>query len=536
VSVRGARRSTATAPSPSKPGAGVGARAFGRRARAQAARRRRERRHRGGLPRHRGAVAWLRRVPAAGWACMLIALVNAACWSFITPPFQVPDEPAHFAYVQQLAETASLPSSSAETYSPEEMAVLQGLRQEEVKQSPQTLSLSSPAEESNLQRVLSTPASANNSGRAGVAASEPPLYYALETIPYGLGSGGTLLDRLQLMRLLSALMAGLTALFVFMFVREALPGVRWAWVVGGMGVAIAPLLGFMSGAVNPDSMLFAVSAALFYALARAFRRGLARGSACAIGAVMAVGLLTKLNFIGLLPGTILGLVLLARTAARTKGRTAYWWLALALAIAASPAVVYELINVISSEPTAGLVSNAVGRHPGSLLDEISYIWQFYLPRLPGMPHDFPGYDTAREVWLNGYVGLFGWLDTTFPAWVYDAALVPTAAIVGLCARSLLSGRAALRHRMGELLVYATMSIGVMVLVGADSYLDFPQIAAEYGQTRYLLPMLALLGAVLALAARGAGRRWGPAVGAVIIVLLLAHDVFSQLQVIARYYG
>ncbi len=46
----------------------------------------------------------------------------------------------------------------------------------------------------------------------------------------------------------------------------------------------------------------------------------------------------------------------------------------------------------------------------------------------------------------------------------------------------------------------------------------------------------LLAAALALAARGAGRRWGPAVGAVIVVLFLAHDIFSQLLVLGRYYG
>jgi len=44
--------------------------------------------------------------------CALVALLNAACWSFITPPFQVPDEQDHFAYVQQLAETGHLPSKS----------------------------------------------------------------------------------------------------------------------------------------------------------------------------------------------------------------------------------------------------------------------------------------------------------------------------------------------------------------------------------------------------------------------------------------
>ncbi len=480
----------------------------------------------------------LRRIPRAGWICLLVAFLSAACWSFITPPFQVPDEPAHFAYAQQLAETGRLPSSAGERYSPEELTALRYLRQEDVKQTPQNLSISSPAEQRLLQRALTAPLSRGDAGDAGVAASEPPLYYALETIPYGFGAGGTLLDRLELMRLLSALMAGFTALFAFLFVREALPGVRWAWSVGGLGVAFVPLLGFMSGAVNPDAMLYAVSAALFYCLARAFRAGLTRGSACAIGATIAVGLLTKLNFVGLLPGAILGLVLLARTAARTHGRTAYRWLALALVLGACPAAVYALVNAISNHPTLGLVSNAVGltRHRDSLLGEISYIWQLYLPRLPGMPHDFPGLFTTREVWFNGYVGLYGWLDTTFPGWVYDAALLPAALILVLCAHALVRSSAALTARRDEILVYTTITVGVMVLVGADSYLTFPEYAAEYGQARYLLPMLPLLGATLALAARGAGRRWGPAAGALIVVLFFAHDLLSQLQTVARYYG
>ena len=67
-------------------------------------------------------------------------------------------------------------------------------------------------------------------------------------------------------------------------------------------------------------------------------------------------------------------------------------------------------------------------------------------------------------------------------------------------------------------------------------LSFPRLTAEYAQARYLLPLLPLLGVALALAARGAGRRLGPAVGALIVVLFLAHDIFSQLLVVGRYYG
>jgi hypothetical protein len=474
----------------------------------------------------------------AAWTCALVAVVNAACWSFITPPFQVTDEPSHFAYAQQLAETGSLPNSPKEQFSPEEEVVLRDLNQAEIKLRPQSLDTFSATQRQRLERDLSAPFNRTDEGDAGVAASEPPLFYALQTLPYGLASGASLLDRLELMRLFSALMAGLTALFSFMFVREALPERRWAWTVGGLGVAFAPLLGFMSGSVNPDAMLYAVSAALLYCLARAFRRGLTLRSSCAIGAVIAIGLLTKLNFVGLLPGTGLGLLLLARRAAREHGRIAYRWLAGGVVIGAAPAVLYAIVNVLSNHHPLGIVSGAPGSvsHHGSLFGEISYIWQLYLPHLPGMPHDFPGYLTLREIWFDGYVGLYGWFDTVFPGWVYDLALIPAGLIALGCVRSLLASRPALRARLGELLVYTVSWLGLTALVGSASYLEFPGIAAEYGQTRYLLPLLPLLGAVLALAARGAGRRWGPVAGVSIVVLLFAHDLFSQLQTIARYYG
>ena len=485
----------------------------------------------------REAMRSLRRIPRAAWICALIAILNAVCWSIITPPFQAPDEPSHFAYVQQLAETRTLPTNSNEEFSEEEEVARRDLHQPEVRWHPEIQPIISAAEQRRLQHDLAQPLNRTGEGGAGVATSEPPLYYALQTIPYAIGSGGSLLDRLELMRLLSALMAGLTALFVFLFVREAVPGSRWAWTVGGLSVALAPLLGFMSGAVNPDAMLYAVSAAVFYLLARAFSRGLTPGLAIAIGSATAIGLLTKVNFIGFLPGIMLGLVVLAVRAARTDKRTAYRSLALAVAIAASPACLYIVVNLFSNHAGLGVVSSALNltSERGSLFSEISYIWQFYLPRLPGMTNHFPGISTTREIWFDRSVGVYGWLDTPFPAWVDNLALIPAAALAILGIRSLITVRATVRRRLVELAVYGVMSVGVMALVAASAYASIEQ-AGTYGEPRYLLPMLALLGAALVLSARGAGRRWGPPVGALIVVLFLAHDVFSQLQVIARYYG
>jgi 4-amino-4-deoxy-L-arabinose transferase-like glycosyltransferase len=410
------------------------------------------------------------------------------------------------------------------------------LQQTQVRYSPENHTIFTAAEQRQLQADLARPLSRVSSA-AGVAASEPPLYYALQAVPYYAGSSGTVLDRLELMRLFSALTAGLTAFFVFLFVRETLPGAPWAWTVGGLGVAFAPLLGLMGGSVNSDALLYTASAALFYCMARGFRRGLTPGLAALTGAAIAVGLTTKLNFLGLLPGAILGLIVLTVRARRGSRRRAYGSLALGLAVAASLPGAYVATNLLTGRSAYGTLSNNVASTAArSLSSELSYIWQFYLPRLPGMHSYFPGIFTPVKFWVNGFVGLYGWVDTVFPAWVYRAALVPIGLLVVLFLSGLFLNRSSLRGRLSELVVYGVMTVGLASLVGASDYLEYPLSTGSYVQPRYLLPLLALYGAGLAVAARGAGRRWGPVVGAAIVVLFIAHDLFSQLLEISRFYG
>jgi hypothetical protein len=521
----------------------AGAPPLGRRSSTRSAQRARLRATRGRAAQNRrpwwGQI-WegLRRVPRAAWTCAVVAIVNAVCWSVISPPFEIPDEPSHFAYVQRLAETGTLPTLSDERFPPAEYTALTDLHYSQVRFHPETGTIFSQPEQRKLEKDLARPlARSGSEGAAGVAASEPPLYYALETIPYGLASSGNILDQDAGMRLFSAVFAGFTALFAFLFLREALPGARWAWTVGGLGVALTPLLGMMSGAVNPDGLLFAVSTALFYCLARGFRRGITPPLAGAIGAALAIGLVTKLSFLGLVPGAILGLLAMCILAARKSRQIALRCLALGLGVGASPVILYGISNLFSGKPVTGSFNSVIAfssNRGGSILKELGYIWQFYLPRLPGMSHDFHGLSTTRVLWFDGLVGLYGWLDTTFPTWVYNAALIPAGAIVVLLVSALFKYRSALRSRAVEIVVYLVISLGALGLVGADDYLH--KIPGEYAEPRYVLPMLALWGAILALAARGAGRRWGPAVGALIVCLILAHNIFSQLLVISRYYG
>lgn len=486
--------------------------------------------------------AALRRVPVAAWICALIALLNATAWSVITPPFQGRDEVDHFAYVSHLAETGKSPQSAANTahrYSTEETAALSALHYAQVRFTSYTPSITSVAEQRLLEQQVGAKGSLGNSSFAGGTAGEPPLFYALQSIPYALG-GGNVLVKLQLMRLFDALLGAITALLIFFFVREVVPGVPWAATVGAICVALQPQFAFTTGSVNPDALLFTLSAVAFLCLARGFRRRLTPGLAALLGAAIAAGLLTYFSFIGIAIGAVAALLVLAvRDYRRGQGRAALLAPGLSIGIGISPAVLYAIGNLLAGHAAFGEASGVGSAAAGgsSLFNEISYVWELYLPRLPGMTHYFQGISTWREIWFDRSVGLYGWMDTTFPTWVDNIALIPAAAIALLCGRELVIRRHALRARLPEFAGYAAVTLGLFVMIGLASYSSDALLHEDaLGEPRYLLPLLPLLGVLIALVVRGAGRRWMPVAGAAVVVLFLGHDLLSQLQVVGRFYG
>lgn len=312
--------------------------------------------------------------------------------------------------------------------------------------------------------------------------------------------------------------------------------------MGALAVALQPMLASLTSGVNPDALLFTASAALFLCVARAFRRGLTPRLAAATGAVVALGLLAKLNFLGLVPGAALALLATSARRQRDGGeRSAGAMLrlpALALAVAIVPLLLEMALDTgLWERPALGLV----GGQGGQLLDHrslghhLSYLWQAFLPRLPGMERVFPQQMTLLH-W-DQLVGAFGPLTARFPHAVNRVALGVAALVVALAARALVHERAACRRRRAELLCYSLMGAGLLVLVAAQYYsLDarFGSVGA-FAQIRYLLPLMPLYAATMALAARGGGRAM-PLVGTLIVVLAIAHDVWGQLVAVARFYA
>jgi hypothetical protein len=482
----------------------------------------------------------LRRIPRAGWTCALVALLSGSAWALVTPAFHVPDEVSHFAYAQYLAETGRLPVENGDdTYSPEEM---QAIRDTQFYLVVGDVDARPPWTEAQDRAMdAEPPARSIGSGSATTATNNPPLYYGLEAVPYKVGRalGLDLLDTLMLMRFLSVLCAAVTALAAFLFVREVVPSTPWAWTAGGLAAALQPLFGFVSSGVQGDALLYTAGALLLLALARAFRRGLTAPRAAAIGAAGAIGLLTKLTFIGLIPGAALGVLLLAR-----RDRA---WRALGVAagLAALVAVAYAVANkAIWGRPLlyggTGVPAPAEGGAAPTLdpFAGLAYTWQLYLPRLPFMADQFPGENPMPNLWLHGFVGRFGWLDVAWPDAAYTWARWLLVAVVVMAGLELLRAarRGAMKGRWSELVTYAAVLLGLLLLIGWAGYRARVTGSFGFEQARYLLPLLPLYAAAVALAARLWGARRGPVVAAVLVGLAVSQVLLAQLLTVSRFYG
>jgi len=355
-------------------------------------------------------------------------------------------------------------------------------------------------------------------------------------------------------------LSAITILFIFLFLGELFPGTPWVWTAGALAAAFEPLFGFMSGGVNNDNALNLCAAALLYCLARGFRRGLSRGVAIGIGAALALGLLSKLTMIGFVPAAVLGMVLLmARSWRGTRGPPAtpspvatgatstvaehqriLGWGALFAAVVAVPVGAWLLWDRLAPGRGNGLLAGGVGSTaalPGEMFSfrqELSRIWQLFLPHLWLRPQF--GYLPLWRTWFKGFFGTFGWLDYQFSNTVFVAIAIVVGIVLALAAGELVRSRAALRRRWSELAVYVVFGAGLCIEIGVQSYRAVIQTGVQFEQPRYLLPLLALYAAIVALAVRLPGRRWGPLLGAAIVVLAIGHDVFSQLLTVARYYS
>jgi len=182
----------------------------------------------------------------------------------------------------------------------------------------------------------------------------------------------------------------------------------------------------------------------------------------------------------------------------------------------------------------GGITGGTAAELATLSGQLSYLWQAFLPRLPFM-NDFFGYYLPYEIYFQGFMGRFGWAEYSFPLTFHRIALAFFVVLTVLVGLELWRRRAVLQKRWAEVLTYAAMFGGLLLLIEIAAYRNHLTLGQHFEQGRYLLPMLGLYGAFVALAARGAGRKWGPAVGAFLVTLAMGHALFAMILTIDRFY-
>ena len=141
--------------------------------------------------------AGLRRLaPPRSLAALLVIVVSIGLtWSLLVPPWQTPDELAHFAYAQSLAETFTLPgqpgrqgASSDESYADASVGASRGAFWPQA--APPDWSRSDYDAYLASEHSANPPPRDDGSGPSS-AVGNPPLYYVYASVAYLLDHGGT---------------------------------------------------------------------------------------------------------------------------------------------------------------------------------------------------------------------------------------------------------------------------------------------------------------------------------------------------------
>jgi hypothetical protein len=465
-------------------------------------------------------VSRARRLLRPGMLIVCIAFLNAATWALITPPFDAPDEPSHFAYAQYLATTGHAPPHEDNTlpeYATAEVVAMNAVDIYSQVSAPEGKPPWLEVNQRQWEREWAlVPHIADNGGGPTVAAApEQPGYYLLLTPAYDLFASGTPFDQLTAMRLFSALLGALVAFCAFGVMREMLPRHRLAAVAAGLLVAYQPMFAFISGAVNNDNGVNAVAALALYLTIRGLRRGLGFVGAALLGVTVALAPAMKGSGYEIYPPLAVGVGGIAWNAFRKRQlRSAAPRLAVLAGAFAAAVVVWSRAQSLFYPPIKGHSTLAGGASPvGALaLAEhyptrfLVYLWELFLPRLPFMGAHFPPGWPFKQVYIIRAFGAFGWYVWEFPNWVYYT-IIMVMFFIGIGALvNAIRNRPVLRRRAFEIATIALYPICNLIAVEAVFFepTDSRTVVAEQG--RYIFPAIAAL-AVIAVSGTFALRGW-----------------------------
>ena len=453
---------------------------------------------------------------ALPWATLVaaVALARGAVLAVLVPPFQAPDEPAHFDYVQRLAEVGRL----ARPGTP--FGRVEGAANGCDDLSPEAEALRALARPSFFHRERPIPPAdrfhpppdgppARFTRLCSYASNYGPLYYAVGAGAYRAVRGAPLLTRLLAARLASALWGALGAAAAFLAGLWLLGGPAGGLALG-LAYALQPTQSLLFSTVNNDAALLAACAAAFAAVAARVRAPGSRWATAAFAAASLLAALAKPTFLLAAPA------LLVAFAAASGPRRPRSWIAAALALL--PGVAAGAAWQVRHPPLEEAVPSAAG---GGLAE--------YVLRL------LSSLRFTEGLWMRDYWMDWGWHDLRLPiVWYRVLELLLMLALLG----AVLGWR-----RLGgaERLLVSAAALGTLLMLlplyGFD-YLHHRETGRYFLQGRYLLPLFVPQAAAAMVGLRGLARRMGsPGDPAFALPLALALMLgASAAHALARYHA
>jgi hypothetical protein len=450
----------------------------------------------------------LSRVPAPLAILLAVATVQFLAWVVVLPALQSPDESVHYAYTQRLVETGERPpiDGEGEPFSPE-------LRTARIDAGlgPLVGNLSArPYWTAFDERLWAARDRAlgpdKRDARTGpnTASRNPPGAYAYAGVAYAAASGGSFFDRLFAMRLANLPLYLVTIVMTWVLAGGLLGSAIWPRTVAAGAVAVQPQFAFVASGVSPDPLLTAIWAVFVVVAVQAVRHGASWGSGIGMLTLAVAAVLTHPRGapLALLAPLALGLGLRHRVPVR------------ALALGAAAAIAAALAAVVVA---GGVLDSTRGAH-FNVREFGSYLWQFYLPRLPFMSSSIgPDYG-AQIAFVETFYGVFASLEVRWPAWVYD--VLAAATVCGLVALTVVvvRSRRALRGHWDVALLVAAIPLVLVLGLHFAAYRNLqldPSDPIVVG--RYLFPLLPLFGVAIAVVVRALPPRPSLAAGTTVLL-------------------
>jgi uncharacterized membrane protein YbhN (UPF0104 family)/4-amino-4-deoxy-L-arabinose transferase-like glycosyltransferase len=432
---------------------------------------------------------------------LILFVALGTLYSVVTPLFETPDEVWHYLYVKHIADGGGLPVYRGDTTFP--------MRQE-ASQPPLYYLLTGWAtawiDTSDVQTVvrynphaaIGAPAA---SGNRNVISHTP-----YEGFPY---RGAALAA--HLVRFLSVLMGGGTVLCTYLIARRLFPQPRWLAPAAAALNAFLPQFIFISASINNDVPATLLSAITLWLLVCIVQDGPSVPRLFALGAVLGLAALSKLNALVLLPlaAAVLAALAWKRRAAWALVRWGVWTFG-----------------------TAGLVGGwwylrnwLLYRDPFGLKLMFAVLpARTQRPSATELLHLLDGA-------LKSFFGVFGWFNIAMQPWVYTVfEMGLLIAVVGLLRLVYLF---VMQQRWADLIC-----IGLLVFWSSGFILALVGwTQARYPQGRLLFPAIPAIATLVILGlAQWPATRWARSLIAMLLVLLVGFAVVVPYRYIAPAYA